>query len=458
MTKIAAIALLAFKTAVRSKLFVSLMVVLALTVIGLPLTAKGDGTLAGDITILLQYTLGLAAIILGSVVLWSACGTIAHDIQEKQIQLIVTKPVHRYQIWLGKWFGLLLMSAILLSFVGVTVYALLCWRIKNSHADDIERTGVYSEILVGRKSITSLSESFDDEIHQRLDWLVENDRIPENMPYQEVYAKTKRRVLSEKSTVAPGQSKRWVFKPFSCGDSNVSVCLRFHLVSAGMDRKTVSGVWLVGTEQKPDIFRSTMDKCRTGSHSILVPVSAIPAGVPTVVTFINDAGEQAATAMFDIDDGLKLLVHWSGFKLNYLRAIVVIFFYMGLLSAFGLTAGAVFSFPVAVFASYAAAVMLFIARFVVLTNQPIHKCSHCLELGYKVSEVQIAMHKVINGVAYFISSLTGYDPVPLMVNGMVVSWEFTGKALFLLFILYPFSLGVIGVYLLKKRELALPII
>lgn len=72
MTKIAAIALLAFKTAVRSKLFVSLMVVLALTVIGLPLTVKGDGTLAGDITILLQYTLGLAAIILGSVVLWSA--------------------------------------------------------------------------------------------------------------------------------------------------------------------------------------------------------------------------------------------------------------------------------------------------------------------------------------------------------------------------------------------------
>lgn len=144
--------------------------------------------------------------------------------------------------------------------------------------------------------------------------------------------------------------------------------------------------------------------------------------------------------------------------MNFLRAMAVIFFYMGFISAFGLTASAVFSFPVAVFASYTSAIILFIGRFVVSANEPVHYCSHCLKSGYNVPEVQIAAHKIINGMDCFISSITGYDPVSLMINGMVISWEFTGKAFLLLFILYPLGLGIIGGYLLKRRELALPVI
>ena len=54
---------------------------------------------------------------LGLSTLWLACGTLARDIEECQMQVVATKPIARWQIWLGKWLGIMSLNAALLALV-----------------------------------------------------------------------------------------------------------------------------------------------------------------------------------------------------------------------------------------------------------------------------------------------------------------------------------------------------
>jgi len=125
MQQIFAIAQLSIRNAVRSKIVISLLVLLLASVVLLPLTIKGDGTLAGFIQILLSYTLGLASFILALTTLWAGSAAVASEINDKTIQMAAVKPVSRWQIWMDKWLGLNFMNAVLLTMCGLTTYGLL---------------------------------------------------------------------------------------------------------------------------------------------------------------------------------------------------------------------------------------------------------------------------------------------------------------------------------------------
>ena len=165
MQPLIAIALLTWKAAFRFRLFLVLAVLLLLSVVGLPLLIKDDGTARGFTQILLTYTLGTITALLGLSTLWLACGTLARDIEECQMQMVVVKPMARWQIWLGKWLGIVSLNAALLALSGGCVFALLQWRATRLPADQQEI--LRNEVLVARGS--ARERSFDREIDSRAD-------------------------------------------------------------------------------------------------------------------------------------------------------------------------------------------------------------------------------------------------------------------------------------------------
>src|SRR5437868_6863450 len=128
MQRLLAIAGLTWKAAFRFRLFWVLTVLLLGSVVVLPLLLKDDGTARGFTQILLTYTLSVITTLLGFTTLWLACGTLARDVEECQMQMVAVKPIARWQIWLGKWLGLVGLNAALLLVAGGSVYALLQWR------------------------------------------------------------------------------------------------------------------------------------------------------------------------------------------------------------------------------------------------------------------------------------------------------------------------------------------
>ena len=122
MQRLLAIAWLTWKAAFRFRLFLVIAVLLLATVVGLPMVIQDDGTAQGFTQILLTYTLSAITGLLGLSTLWLACGTLARDIEECQMQVVATKPIARWQIWLGKWLGIMSLNAALLALSGACVY------------------------------------------------------------------------------------------------------------------------------------------------------------------------------------------------------------------------------------------------------------------------------------------------------------------------------------------------
>ncbi len=168
MQRILAIAWLTWKAAIRFRLFAVIAVLLVLAVVGLPLIVKDDGTARGFTEIILTYTLSAVTTLLGISTLWLSCGTLARDIEECQIQVIATKPIARWQIWLGKWLGLASLNAVLLILAGGCIYGLLQWRASKLPAH--EQADLRTQVLVARglAGETNYDAQIDAEAEQVL--------------------------------------------------------------------------------------------------------------------------------------------------------------------------------------------------------------------------------------------------------------------------------------------------
>src|SRR5512140_2688197 len=128
MQPLFAIACLTWKAAFRFRLFLVVAALLLASVVGLPLLIKDDGTARGFTQILLTYTLTTISALLGLSTLWLSCGTLARDIEDCQMQMVAVKPIARWQIWLGKWLGIVTLDAVMLALSGACVAGLLQWR------------------------------------------------------------------------------------------------------------------------------------------------------------------------------------------------------------------------------------------------------------------------------------------------------------------------------------------
>jgi len=475
MTRILAIAFLQMRAAIRSRLFASLMAVLVLTVLGLPLTIKGDGTLAGQIKIILYYTLGLSTIILGVATLWASSGAIAQEVESKQIQLVVVKPVRAFEIWLGKWLGLLAMNAVLLFTVGLIVYFLVQWNIRSADTAGRELGVVREELLAGRRLILP-RDTLEEEVMERYHAMMNRGMIATNFSREEALSFIRKDLLTEKTVVGSGAVKQWILdvpdflREAGGEDRPVTLNICFSPVRKG--NNTVHGEWRIGTERNPVLFNMATNVSMDGTYKFTVPITRslidkIMEGTATgdshgrtmIVEYRNGSGTDSRTVVFDRKQGIILFIRESGFESNLVRAILVVLCRLALLAAIGLTASTLFSFPVTTFTTFSLLLLpLIIHYYVFLLATDTGSC--CAEHQSGIEKESIS-HKIVERVVKKVDSVVlgpvmKEDPVDRLSEGALVSWGDTAKAVLLVALLYPFLLGLAGVLLFRLRELALP--
>src|SRR5579862_5062772 len=208
MQRILAITWLTWKAAFRFRLFLVIAALLLAAVVGLPLLLKDDGTARGFTQILITYTLSVITGLLGLSTLWLSCGTLARDIEECQIQVVVTKPVARWQIWLGKWLGIVSLNAGLLVLSGACVYGLLEWRATRLPA--AEQEILRTQVLVARgvAKPPDISAKIDEQTEELL-----QERLKQN-PNSGVNLAVARQQLREQvkavyQVVPPQYRREW---------------------------------------------------------------------------------------------------------------------------------------------------------------------------------------------------------------------------------------------------------
>ena len=451
--RLTAMAGLTFKAAFRFRLVPTLAVLLLGIVIGLPLVIKDDGTARGLTQLLLTYTLGVITALLGVSTLWLACGLLARDIEECQLQVVAAKPISRWQIWLGKLLGIMLVNALLLGLTGVAVYRLILWRA--GKLDAKEHAVLMSEVLVARGSAKEPVRNYEEATEK----ILQEQR--EKSPNTPVDLEAMRKKIGEQlkavdQVVEPSYRRRWEI-PLGAGakarlkDQPVYLRIKFFAPEA-LREKSFAALWHVGP---PDTSKVRMYPMKIAAETFFeFPISAALIGEDGVLT-VEFWNHNQIALFFPLEDGMEVLYREGGFGLNFFRAQLIVFLWLTLLAVIGLAAASQLSFPVAAFFSLGIlAVGLSSGTLATVVAQgTIMGADHETGKPYSSSldSVMVPMMKVMLKTINLVES---FSPIESLSNGRIISWGELGRAFVQIGLLMSGGIGLIGVGLLHRRELA----
>ncbi|HTV63519.1 MAG TPA: hypothetical protein VMH30_13215 [Verrucomicrobiae bacterium] len=459
MQQIFAIAGLTWRAALRFKLFLVIATLLVLAVVGLPLIIKDDGTASGFTQIIMTYTLTVTAGLLGLSTLWLSCGTLARDIEECQIQVVATKPVARWQIWIGKWLGIVSLNAALLALAGACIYGMLLWRA--TKLPPAEQIALHQQVLVARGS--AREPSYEAEINAETERIYQA-RLQQNPEFanlsradkEEVRSNIFEQVVTSFELVPPGYPREWRIdlghEKNYLRDKPMQLRVKFNSADHN-PVGTYAGVWVVGDPNGTNIWQSApMSLAPDTAHEIDIPPGLLDTNGVLTIVFVNPNN---TALLFPLDDGMEVLYPVGGFAPNFARGLAVILCWLALLAAVGLAAASFLSFPVAAFLSMAMLLVVFssgtlaeavVAGSITSGNGETGVSGH--------SALDMFLIPLFKGILFLVGLTKDVSPIDLLSTGRAITWGDLGLAFAHIVLILGGVFIIAGIILFNRRELA----
>jgi len=349
--RILAIALLAIRAAVRSRVVLALGALLLLTLLGLPGWVRGDGTPRGAFVLLVGHTLAACFLLLAATTLWAGCAAMAAERAGGTAVLTAVKPVRPIELWVGKWLGIVVLAALLLAAAAAGL-----WLQIRVRADELPADWRRCHRVVACQRPEPAAEA-----ERLLRRLRDEGRMPTDATEAELRAGLIREIRNRYELIHPGESKTWRFRipggVAAAGQGRgTAVVLRavfetqfaLRQEAALSVRAEIAGT---GTEA----FAADAKAMAGEPLALALPATLAVPGSVVAVTFRLDPSARAPLLLHP-GRNLALLFPGIGFTANLARAALALLAVLAAFAACGLALGCCFSFPVASFA--AAAVVL----------------------------------------------------------------------------------------------------
>ena len=366
MNQIAAIALLALRNALRSRVILVLLLLVLAAAFLLPHAIRHDGTPEGLIRLHLAYSLGIAGFLLTLASLWAGCAAISQEADDKTLQLVLVKPVPRLRIWLGKWLALLLINALLLTVVGILDAVTLQAALRRSQFEPEALARARQTTLAALEPVQAPLPDIKTEVQAEYEALRARHLLPENVPESTLLDSIKRTLLARAYAIPPGGTHAWRFRvpahlpptffvQFKAdssvpGSAEIQARLDVHIGGHIMSREIDA---MPGTRQML-LFTNSPSLSDTATE-----ISAV----------FSNHGAYDATLFFDPTDGLVLRLPRGTFSGNYLRALASLYLRLALFAALGVTFGTLVSMPVATVLTLVLSLILQLSGFISASAQ-----------------------------------------------------------------------------------------
>jgi hypothetical protein len=451
MQRLLTISWLTWKAALRFRLFWVIAVLLIGSVVVLPLVIRDDGTARGFTQILLTYTLSVVVALLGLCTLWLSCGTLARDIEENQMQMVCVKPVARWQIWLGKWLGILSLDAVLLALAGGCIFFLLQFRAQDLPAD--QQKILREEVLVARGSLKEPQPDLEAQVEQVFREQTKDASV--NNPAAAAAAKEIIRERLKVTGLMPNTMRRWTIdlglQKNLMRDQPLFVRIKFHAATTNA-LGTFRTVLDVGAPESPRRDRQYLSLSDNSFHEIkIAPNLWDEKGVLTV----NLENRDNVMLIVPNDEGFEILYREGGFGLNFVRALLIILFWLALLAALGLAAASFLSFPVAAFVSGSLMLVALSSgtlASVVESGTVMGVNEETGEVGKSLVDKPVVL--VFKGLLSVFKMVQGYSPVDALSTGRSIEWLSVLAAFGQIVFLLGGAVALFGIAMFTRRELA----
>ena len=465
-----AIVALTFRNALRSHVFQLLLVLLLLCVTVIPFSIS-VGKTDDLIRVSLLYSLWTVSIILSLSSLWLGCYVMSHDIDSYQIHMVVSKPVSRLTVWLGKWVGVNLINIVLLLLAGAVIYGIVMFRYnaageEGKFADRelarenaaMEKERIRSQVLVGRRSY--LPRRRDPEAAARFvvsRQLAQMQQKGQQVPPEAEIIKMYETALAEIDKlpieVQPNESYRWVFEnvPTDLNDTSLTLRYRPYLGKIASEDQRDSMIQLVVFAPQVDnngnvaVFPFPLTNGPEAHFTGVFHEKQLPKGVISpegmVMIEAGNFDRYDGKHFYQESDGPKLLVPVCSFEMNYLRGMLVMIIQLLLLSGLACAFGGFLTMPTAIFmvASY----LIFGALAVLLTDESFFVSNGWDSLGQMFANLLLIV----------IIPLQRFDVTDLLSGGDLIEFSYIMKLFLEYFVLRGVPLFLLGIWFYYRREM-----
>ncbi|MCF6176848.1 MAG: hypothetical protein L3J71_13900 [Victivallaceae bacterium] len=460
---------LTVKNALRSHIFQLLMLLLLLCIFLIPNTIVGDDTAHGYIQIALKYSLGTVSFILSLSAIWLGCFLMCSDTENYQLHMVVSKPISRVTIWLGKYCGILLIHVFLMLFACTIIYATVLWQFNRQGFTEKEKARIQNEVMVGRRVFYPNQPTIQQAALKKLEALntekkakgQEIDTSPATQ--RKALRMIQNDILRNIGEIKYGASRSWEYSNLPTGlDKNRPVYLRYRTYVnkvSSEDQRMTRGMWAVWVAAPV----KAEDKNRPVEQQFFqVPLSSQPEQFLTGVfhekvikaTCIQDDGKvkiaflnvdpKASGLFFQPKDGPKLLIKISGFSENFFRGMIVMFIQLAVLAGLACAAASAMSMPTAVFIVISYLMFGSFATFMAGTT---FFSSTADQVGYTVSKILLMI----------VIPIQNFEISPFIANGELIEISYIWGIIWKYLILRGLPIYLFGIWLYWRRELGLVI-
>jgi hypothetical protein len=451
MHSIWAVATNTIKQILRMKIaavFIILLMVL-LPVMGATMT--GDGTLKGRLQTFVSYGLSLTSFLLCLLTIIISIYSLTSDVDQRQIYTVLTKPIRRFQLVLGKLLGVILLDIILLVPFSVIIYSITIYTPKFIDTTEAQSIKADNEFFTARVDLAPVEADVTQEVLDTYKKLQESGQLEEfgGISRKEIIAQITNQKKLQMRAAAVGRDLLWEFHNVKPTDPNGSLFVKFKYDVSGISPSDlpVYGRWLIGDWQyirygvvgETPVYDRVLSHSIRTFHEIEIDAAVVPKDGHLAVGFLN-VPLNKTVVIFSEDP--KVLYKTDTFTANFIRAALLILLRLIFLACLGILSATFLSFPVAIMLSL---VIFFTASFSSFFIESFDFLSGGLSNIYRYT---------IWPIILLMPKFDKFNPTQFLVSGRYLSWLLLAKISFSLICIKALLLLLLGLLIFSFREIA----
>jgi len=454
MHSVWAVATNTIRQVLRLKIAVVFIILLAILLPVMGAATTGDSTIKGRLQTFISYGLSLTSLLLSLLTIVTSVYSLTSDLEQKQIYTVLTKPIRRFQLLVGKLLGVVLLNVVLLALFSVTVYMVTVYTPKFFNVSEGELYQLKNEFFTARASLTPAQPDVTKEASDTYERLEKNGQLDEIFQgvtsRKQIIEELTNRLQLEKRAAAPGHDLIWEFNNVKPLDPNQNLFIKFKYdVSVNPPNLQVYSEWRIGDIRQiptgkietPIYSFERKDLIRT-SYEIEVPADSVADDGYLAVGFLNPAQFNNTVVIFPPEDGLEVLYKADTFMANFIRAVLLILVRLIFLACLGILASSFLSFPVAVLFCL---VILFtgtVSGFIIESFD---------SLGGNTGKIY---SYTIKPMMYLLPQFDKYNPSEFLVSARLLSWSLLAEVAAIMICIKAVLLLILALVIFNFREIA----
>lgn len=444
------------------KIAVVFLVLLGTVVLGLPFSVSGDRSLTGRVQTFMSYALITTGALLSLLTIFMA-RSLSDEFVNRQIFLVLTKPIPKWRFVLGKWLGMTVLNAVFLGFAGAAIYGMVHY-IKRAYPpldEEFDRKELENEVLVARHATPATLPDFSRPALAEFTRNMEEGRYADAPDFDP--AKEKQRLMTKYEArwrvIGPLDRRVFEFENILCDRSaSKQVQVRYKAEVAQYPTDEIfRSYWQFGNPLKGAVdYEAAMRHVVGRFHTIRVPADCVaPDHTLTAVLHNRNPypGEPQFNNVLEIraSDGIEVLFVVGTFGWNLVRLLLIMLCKLMFLAAVSVLAATVFSFPVACLTSLTVYILAISKAFLsealdfVTSDRGSAFASFSEFLARAIAFAYEAIHWVV-------PNFGRYDAVETLVNGRNVSLMWILQAFSELVLLKTVLVLGLAMLLFYRRE------